>query len=84
MVGHTPIAMYVAFQGTKQARDWAANLSFPHVTMGHATGDGAKVRGSAVLGDPSARLGPHWPRFPATHLVEPGGGRFGNCAGPWG
>ncbi|GBF95558.1 triacylglycerol lipase [Raphidocelis subcapitata] len=42
MVGHTAIAMYVAFQGTKQARDWAANLSFPHVTMGHASGDSAK------------------------------------------
>jgi len=49
IVGHSPLAMYVAFQGTKQIRDWAANLSFRHTNMGDDDAKG-KVRWSVWVG----------------------------------
>ncbi|KIY93941.1 triacylglycerol lipase-like protein [Monoraphidium neglectum] len=33
IVGHSPTAMFVCFQGTKYVKDWIANLSFRHATM---------------------------------------------------
>jgi hypothetical protein len=47
--------MYVAFQGTKQVRDWAANLSFRHATMWH--GGKGEVRARRWLGAGEGRGG---------------------------
>lgn len=41
-MGHSPLAVYVSFQGTKHARDWGANLSFRHAKMWQ--GDREEVR----------------------------------------
>lgn len=53
LVGETESAVYVAFQGTKSATDWLANLNFFHWSFSHGGSGGGAPPAASAAGDAS-------------------------------